>query len=84
MKDNSWEDCLLYYALIRCGVPLGQVFGDQAARLSELAKTVPGRVVASGRAVDAADPREAARWSIGEGVQLRGRSAPTLVAVPAV
>ena len=27
VKDNSWEECLLYYALIRCGVPLGHAVG---------------------------------------------------------
>jgi len=27
VKDNSWEECLLYYALIRSGVPLGPAVG---------------------------------------------------------
>jgi adenylate cyclase len=61
------------------------VIGDpvnEAARLSELAKAVPGRIVASDRAVAAADPAEAARWSSGDEVVLRGRLAPTLTATP--
>ncbi|MDQ2648177.1 MAG: adenylate/guanylate cyclase domain-containing protein [Actinomycetota bacterium] len=62
------------------------VIGDpvnEAARLTELAKDVPGRIVASGAAVDAADPSEAACWDLGEEVLLRGRTAPTRLAHPA-
>jgi adenylate cyclase len=63
------------------------VIGDpvnEAARLSELAKTVPGRVVASGRAVvAAAGTAEAAMWSTGPEVLLRGRVEPTVLATPA-
>ncbi|MEJ8279608.1 adenylate/guanylate cyclase domain-containing protein [Pseudonocardia spirodelae] len=60
------------------------VIGDpvnEAARLTELAKSVPGRVVAAARAVDAAGP-EARRWEHGDPVTLRGRDEPTGVCVP--
>ncbi|HXH59174.1 adenylate/guanylate cyclase domain-containing protein [Iamia sp.] len=62
------------------------VIGDPvnaAARLSERAKAVPGRVLASGEAVAAADRREAARWGPGQVVTLRGRDAPTVLHHPA-
>jgi adenylate cyclase len=61
------------------------VIGDpvnEGARLSELAKTVDGRLVASERAVAAASAGEAAHWRTTETVQLRGRDTPTLLAVP--
>ncbi|WP_226361625.1 mononucleotidyl cyclase [Pseudonocardia sp. ICBG1142] len=61
------------------------VIGDpvnEAARLTELAKSVPGRVVAAARAVDAAGS-EAARWRASESVTLRGRDEPTGIWVPA-
>jgi adenylate cyclase len=56
---------------------------NEAARLTELAKSVPGRVVASGRALEAASASEAACWQTQDEVVLRGRLAPTLIAVPA-
>lgn len=61
------------------------VIGDpvnEAARLTELAKQAPGRVLASGAALDAADPAEAARWQERDEVVLRGRSQPTRTAAP--
>ncbi|ANQ74566.1 adenylate/guanylate cyclase domain-containing protein [Rhodococcus sp. 008] len=61
------------------------VIGDpvnEAARLSEVAKTVPGNVAASGRAVAAADSAEAAQWSITESITLRGRLEQTELAIP--
>ena len=60
------------------------VIGDPvntAARLAELAKTVPGRVLADGVAVDAAG-EEAEQWQPGEEVVLRGRTTPTRLARP--
>jgi adenylate cyclase len=63
------------------------VIGDpvnEAARLSELAKSQDGRVVASERAVRSAMDAEGLRWDIGELVELRGRTTPTRVARPAV
>ena len=61
------------------------VIGDpvnEAARLTELAKEQPSRVLASGGTVaDAAE--EGRNWSLGEEVTVRGRSAPTRLASPA-
>ena len=61
------------------------VIGDpvnEAARLTELAKTTPGRVLAAGSAVDLAGASEAARWTVGDAVVLRGRGAATRLASP--
>ncbi|WP_346280412.1 adenylate/guanylate cyclase domain-containing protein [Pseudonocardia sp.] len=61
------------------------VIGDpvnEAARLTELAKTVPGRVLAAGAAVELADAAEAARWEHGGATVLRGRGEPTRLATP--
>ena len=61
------------------------VIGDpvnEAARLSELAKTAPGRLVASMSAVAESAPAEAANWRPGDAVTVRGRSTPTHLAVP--
>ena len=56
------------------------VIGDavnEAARLTELAKSVAGQVLASERAVRAADPGEAASWQRARTVALRGRAETT-------
>ena len=61
------------------------VIGDpvnEAARLCELAKRRPERLLASAAALERADPGERARWARGEEVTLRGRSAPTQLSVP--
>ncbi|NLU81606.1 adenylate/guanylate cyclase domain-containing protein [Rhodococcus sp. HNM0569] len=61
------------------------VIGDpvnEAARLCEQAKSVPGHLVASSRAVDAADGDERALWHTAKTVTLRGRLEPTDLAVP--
>lgn len=61
------------------------VIGDpvnEAARLSDLAKSAPDRLLASATAVSAADPDEAARWRLGDTVALRGRTARTRLAAP--
>jgi adenylate cyclase len=61
------------------------VIGDpvnEAARLTEVAKSVPGRLVASMRAVEAADADEGARWRVSEETTLRGRREATRIAVP--
>lgn len=63
------------------------VVGDpvnEAARLCELSKERPGRVLASGAALERASADEAARWSLGEQIVLRGRHEPTLLAAPTV
>jgi adenylate cyclase len=62
------------------------VIGDpvnEAARLTELAKREPGRVLAAAAVVAAAGDDEAARWQLGDGVRLRGRSESTRLARPA-
>ncbi len=59
------------------------VIGDpvnEAARLTDLAKTTPGRLLASDAALERAAPRERVRWQQGESVELRGRSRPTVIA----
>ncbi|GLW64331.1 adenylate cyclase [Actinomadura rubrobrunea] len=61
------------------------VIGDpvnEAARLSDLAATFPGRVLASGALLDAAHRDEAAQWQLGASVVLRGRGKPTRLATP--
>jgi adenylate cyclase len=61
------------------------VIGDpvnEAARLTELAKTEPGHVLASAITVSGALDAEALCWKVGEIVDLRGRTAPTQLARP--
>ena len=62
------------------------VIGDpvnEAARLSELAKRRPERLVAAGVAVDRAAREEANRWELGDEELLRGREEPTRLATVA-
>ena len=62
------------------------VIGDpvnEAARLTELAKTRPEHVVASAHTVRAAGEPEASRWRVAGEATLRGRPEPTELAVPA-
>lgn len=61
------------------------VIGDpvnEAARLTELAKDEPTRVLGSARAVFLGSAEEAEFWEIGEGIELRGRGIETLLARP--
>jgi len=61
------------------------VVGDpvnEAARLTDLAKSHPGRIVVSERTVDAAGA-SGDGWRPGDCVTLRGRSQPTQTFVPA-
>jgi adenylate cyclase len=61
------------------------VIGDpvnEAARLTDLAKTREPHLVASGAIVARAD-QEAAHWQLGDEVVLRGRAEPTTLAGPA-
>ncbi|QUR66712.1 adenylate/guanylate cyclase domain-containing protein [Mycobacterium spongiae] len=61
------------------------VIGDpvnEAARLSDLAKSTPARLLASEAAVTAAGHDERSRWQLGEEVVLRGRGTPTRLAAP--
>ncbi len=58
------------------------VIGDpvnESARLSEVAKRDPRRALATGRAVDAAQAREAAQWERLEVTMLRGRTEQTVI-----
>lgn len=61
------------------------VIGDpvnEAARLTELAKNVEARLLASWTAIESAAEDEAAQWKATEDVTLRGRSRPTTLATP--
>ncbi|TWD83970.1 adenylate cyclase [Kribbella amoyensis] len=62
------------------------VIGDpvnEAARLSDLAKTTTQHLIASMTAVEKADPEEAPNWRPAEKTTLRGRPRPTHLAYPA-
>jgi adenylate cyclase len=61
------------------------VIGDpvnEAARLCELAKAYPKRLLASAVAVEASSQSERRQWTFGEEVVLRGRDEPTRLAIP--
>ena len=53
---------------------------NEAARLSELAKKKPTRLLASSDTVEAAGEEERAHWTIGDTVTLRGHDEPTRLA----
>jgi class 3 adenylate cyclase len=55
---------------------------NEAARLCELAKSHPGRLLASSETLRKANESECARWSLGETVTLRGYDQPTRLATP--
>jgi len=55
---------------------------NEAARLCELAKSRPGRLLATEDALQGASEIERGRWSLGETVTLRGHERPTRLAVP--
>jgi adenylate cyclase len=62
------------------------VIGDpvnEAARLSELAKSGSSRVLASAAALERAASREHARWEVWKTATLRGRHSPTTIVAPA-
>ena len=62
------------------------VIGDavnEAARLCELAKHQPGRLLTSEAALRAATDAERREWRLGDEVVLRGRATPTRLAAPA-
>jgi adenylate cyclase len=56
---------------------------NEAARLCELSKTIDGHLLASSDTVERAGEGEAAHWTLGETVTLRGHDEPTRLAVPA-
>ncbi len=61
------------------------VIGDpvnEAARLCDLAKVRPERVVAAAPVLEAAGADEASAWRLGEAVTLRGRDEETRLALP--
>jgi adenylate cyclase len=61
------------------------VIGDpvnEAARLTELAKSTPGRLLASMTAVNEAAPAESTHWKPGKEITVRGRNRPTQLATP--
>jgi adenylate cyclase len=61
------------------------VIGDpvnEAARLTDIAKTVPGHVVANAKLLLGASGAEAHWWTTLEPVVVRGRTEPTEIAVP--
>jgi adenylate cyclase len=63
------------------------VIGDpvnEAARLTELAKSNPSRLLASEEIVLRAGDGELSRWRVGDPFPLRGRPGPTRVASPVV
>ena len=55
---------------------------NEAARLCELAKTHPSRLLASSETVANATESERAHWSFGDIVTLRGYDHPTRLALP--
>jgi adenylate cyclase len=55
---------------------------NEAARLCELAKDSPSRLLASSETVSAATESERARWTFGDTVTLRGHDEPTRLALP--
>jgi len=55
---------------------------NEAARLCELAKSRPGKLLASSQAVEGASESERERWSLGRQVKLRGHEERTRLASP--
>jgi class 3 adenylate cyclase len=55
---------------------------NEAARLCELAKSHPGRLLATADTLDGASEKECARWSLGDRVTLRGHEQPIRLASP--
>ncbi|AZA10159.1 adenylate/guanylate cyclase domain-containing protein [Corynebacterium pseudopelargi] len=61
------------------------VIGDAvntAARLTEIAKNTPGRVLTNAATLDRANEAEQARWTLMKSVELRGRNLMTQLARP--
>ena len=55
---------------------------NEAARLCELAKSVPSRLLASSDTIGGATETESVHWEFGETVTLRGHDEPTRLALP--
>ncbi|HTY34618.1 adenylate/guanylate cyclase domain-containing protein [Mycobacterium sp.] len=56
---------------------------NEAARLCELAKSRPGKLLATADTLRGASEEESARWTLGDTVTLRGHERPTRLASPA-
>ena len=54
---------------------------NEAARLCELAKSVPGHLAASADMLGEVSESERANWTLGDTVTLRGLSEPTQLAI---
>src|SRR6185312_9235156 len=55
---------------------------NEAARLCELAKSRPGKLLASSQTLEGASESERERWSLGRHVKLRGHDQRTQLASP--
>lgn len=56
---------------------------NEAARLCELAKSRPGKLLTSAQTLEGAGEQETARWTLGRSVKLRGHDQRTKLASPA-
>ena len=75
VAGNIGEESRFEYTVI--GDPV-----NEAARLTELAKEKPGRVLASGAILDRANGGEEEHWRLDGSAKLRGRRDATRLAMP--